>query len=49
LQAYAAARLSRERPRKTGFASPSEVFGHRDLMGALQSYGYAAIKVESLV
>jgi hypothetical protein len=48
LQAYAAARLSRETPCLTGFRSPSEVFGHRDLMGALQSYGYAAIKVESL-
>jgi Family of unknown function (DUF5938)/Saccharopine dehydrogenase NADP binding domain len=49
LQAYAAARLARETPRLTGFRSPSEVFGHRDLMGALQSYGYAAIKVEPLV
>ena len=49
LQAYAAARLSRETPRLTGFRSPSEVFGHREIMGALQSYGYAAIKVEPLV
>ncbi len=49
LQAYAASRLARETPRLTGFHSPSEVFGHRDLMGALQSYGYAAIKVEALV
>jgi hypothetical protein len=48
LQAYAASRLARETPRLVGFHSPSEVFGHRDLMGALQSYGYAAIKVEAL-
>jgi hypothetical protein len=49
LQAYAASRLARETPRLVGFHSPSEVFGHRDLLGALQSYGYAAIKVEALV
>ena len=49
LQAYAARRLMSETPRRVGFASPSEVFGHKDLLGALQSYGYAAIKVETLV
>lgn len=49
LQAYAARRLSVETPALTGFRSPSEVFGHRDLMGILQSYGYANIKVERLV
>ncbi|MBR0834227.1 saccharopine dehydrogenase NADP-binding domain-containing protein [Bradyrhizobium manausense] len=49
LQAYAARRLVTETPRVTGFRSPSEVFGHRELMGALESYGYAAIKVERLV
>lgn len=49
LQAYAARRLISETPRVAGFASPSEVFGHRDLMGILQSYGYAAINVEQLV
>jgi hypothetical protein len=38
-----------ETPRKVGFSSPSEVFGHREIMGALQSYGYASIKVEALV
>jgi len=49
LQAYAARRLSVETPRVTGLRSPSEVFGHRELMGALQSYGYAGIKVEQVV
>lgn len=49
VQAYAARRLMTETPRVTGFASPSEVFGHRDLMGILQSYGYAAINVEQIV
>ena len=49
IQAYAARRLMSETPRKVGFASPSEVFGHREIMGALESYGYAAIKVEPLV
>lgn len=49
MQAYAARRLISETPRVTGFRSPSEVFGHRELMGALKSYGYANIKVEQLV
>ncbi|HCE6396355.1 MULTISPECIES: saccharopine dehydrogenase family protein [Pseudomonas aeruginosa group] len=49
LQAYAARRLIVETPRVTGLRSPSEVFGHRELMGALQSWGYAAIKVERIV
>jgi NAD(P)-dependent dehydrogenase (short-subunit alcohol dehydrogenase family) len=49
LQAYGARRLMSETPRATGFRSPSTVFGHRELMGALESYGYAAIKVERIV
>ncbi|WP_455921163.1 saccharopine dehydrogenase family protein [Pseudomonas putida] len=49
LQAYAASRLAVETPRVTGLRSPSEVFGHRELMGVLQSFGYAAIKVEQVV
>lgn len=48
IQAYAARRLASETPRLTGFRSPSEVLGHRELMGALESYGYASIKVERL-
>jgi hypothetical protein len=49
LQAYGATRLARETPRVTGMRSPSEVFGHRQLMGMLQNWGYASIKVESIV
>jgi hypothetical protein len=49
MQAYAASRLAVEVPRVVGLHSPSEVFGHRELMGALQSFGYAAIKVERVV
>jgi Family of unknown function (DUF5938)/Saccharopine dehydrogenase NADP binding domain len=49
LQAYAASRLAVEVPRVTGLRSPSEVFGHRELMGTLRSYGYASIKVEQVV
>ncbi|MCY1312794.1 hypothetical protein D9M70_632480 [compost metagenome] len=48
LQAYAATRLAVETPRVTGLRSPSEVFGHRELMGALQSFGYVSIKVEQV-
>jgi short subunit dehydrogenase-like uncharacterized protein len=48
LQAYAASRLAVERPRVTGLQSPSAVFGHRELMGALQAFGYASIKVEQV-
>jgi Family of unknown function (DUF5938)/Saccharopine dehydrogenase NADP binding domain len=48
LQAYGARRLMSETPRVTGFASPSELFGHRELFGALASYGYAAINVEQI-
>lgn len=49
LQAYAARRLMSESPRVTGFASPSEVFGHRELFAVLESYGYAGIRVERIV
>lgn len=48
LQAYGARRLMSETPRVTGFASPCELFGHRELFGALASYGYAAINVEQI-
>lgn len=49
IQAYAAMRLLKGRPTISGFASPSEAFDHKQLMGALESYGYAGIKVERLV
>lgn len=49
MQAYGAMRLLDDRPRVTGFASPCEAFDHKELMGALQSYGYSGIRVERLV
>ena len=49
LQAYAARRLISETPRMVGFRSPSEVLGHRELLGALESFGYASMKLERLV
>lgn len=49
LQAYAATRLTKETPRVTGLRTLSEMFGHRALMGALQGFGYAGIKVERVV
>lgn len=49
LQAYCAARLARgEQPRVTGMQSPAKVFGHRELLGILQSWGYCGIKVEKM-
>jgi short subunit dehydrogenase-like uncharacterized protein len=49
LQAYVATRLCKERPDRTGFRSPSQLFGHRALMGALEALGLGAIKVERVV
>lgn len=48
-QAYAARRLISETPRAVGLRSVNEVVGHRELLGVLESYGYAGIKVERLV
>lgn len=48
LQAYGARRLMSETPRLTGFRSPSQVFGHHEIMGSLKSFGYAEIQVDRL-
>ena len=32
-------------PRKVGFASPGEAFGHRELLGALEAYGFVRVEV----
>ena len=32
-------------PRKVGFASPGEAFGHRELLGALEAYGLVRVEV----
>ncbi|RKP47810.1 DUF5938 domain-containing protein [Pararobbsia silviterrae] len=39
LQAYAAASLLQQAPRRVGFASACQAFGHRELLGTLRSFG----------
>ena len=39
LQAYAAYSLLQKPPNRPGFASPCQAFGHRELLGALKSFG----------
>jgi short subunit dehydrogenase-like uncharacterized protein len=39
LQAYAAYALLQQPPRRTGFASACQAFGHRELLGVLGSFG----------
>jgi short subunit dehydrogenase-like uncharacterized protein len=39
LQAYAAYSLLQQPPRRTGFASACQAFGHRELLGVLRSFG----------
>ena len=40
LQAYAAYHLIHGEPLRTGFASACQAFGHRELLGVLQSFGF---------
>ena len=42
LQAYAAHHLVNGSPRRVGFASGCQAFGHRELLGVLQSFGLQA-------
>ncbi|HTJ93134.1 MAG TPA: DUF5938 domain-containing protein [Pararobbsia sp.] len=39
LQAYVAASLLQQAPRRVGFASACQAFGHRELLGTLRSFG----------
>lgn len=39
LQAYAAYSLLQQPPHRVGFASASQAFGHRELLGALRAFG----------
>ncbi|CAM2157361.1 Saccharopine dehydrogenase [Pararobbsia alpina] len=39
LQAFAAASLLQQAPRRVGFASACQAFGHRELLGTLRSFG----------
>ena len=45
IQAFAAHHLVHQPPRKVGFASPGEAFGHRELLGALEAYGLVRVEV----
>lgn len=47
IQAYAASRLLGATHNGVGFRSPAELLGHRELMGAIESYGFARITEES--
>jgi len=48
VQAYTAMRLVGDTYHGTGFRSPAELVGHRELLGALQSYGLARLTEESV-
>ena len=43
IQAFAAHHLVHQPPRKVGFASPCEAFGHRELLAALEAYGLVRV------
>ena len=45
IQAFAAHHLVYQPPRKIGFASPCEAFGHRELLAALEAYGLVRVTV----
>lgn len=39
MQAWAAANLLQQAPRRTGFASACQAFGHREILGSLRQFG----------
>ena len=39
MQAYGAYSLLQQPPKRTGFASGCQAFGHRELLGAMRSFG----------
>jgi hypothetical protein len=43
LQAYSAYHLVHGSPRRVGFASACQAFGHRELLGVLQSFGLSGV------
>ena len=49
MQAYAAASLIQQAPRRVGFASGCQAFGHRELLGALRSFGLVMEPVLSVM
>jgi len=48
LQAYAAYALLQQPPRRAGFASGCQAFGHRELLGQLRSFGLVSEPVLTL-
>ena len=47
IQAFAAQNLVRNPPRKVGFASAAEAFGHRELLRVVESHGLSKTKLVS--
>jgi short subunit dehydrogenase-like uncharacterized protein len=47
IQAFAAKNLVHGTPRRVGFASAAEVFGHRELLGVLEGHGLSKAKLSS--
>ena len=48
LQAFAAASLLQQAPKRVGFASGCQAFGHHELLGALRSFGLVQTPVMSV-
>jgi uncharacterized ParB-like nuclease family protein len=47
VQAFAAHNLVQAPPRKVGFASAAEAFGHREILGILEGHGLSKAKLSS--
>ena len=47
IQAFAAHHLVHSAPRKTGFASPAEAFGHREILQVLEEHGLSKARLVS--
>ena len=47
IQAFAAHHLVCAAPRKTGFASPAEAFGHREILRVLEEHGLSKARLVS--
>ena len=47
IQAFAAHNLVHAAPRKVGFASAAEAFGHREMLRAVESHGLAKVRLTS--
>jgi hypothetical protein len=45
LQAFAAHHLVYAAPRKVGFASPAEAFGHQEILQVLEEHGLAKVRL----